>query len=133
PGEAVAVASVSAASCRVVMVPRGSCREGGAKAMARPRRSLAVTQCVIYTTMLPICDNCVERSVATATTHNVAAAFTAVTGVGRSAPGADHLDVEVADLLAQCVAVDAEEIGGANLVAARCRQCGGQQRVFDLA
>src|ERR1700736_4781512 len=36
------------------------------------------------------------------------------------------LDVEVADLLAQGIAVDAEEIGGADLVAARRGQRGGE-------
>src|SRR6478672_4518539 len=43
------------------------------------------------------------------------------------------LDVEVADLLAQGVAVDAQEIGGADLVAARRGQRGGEERPFHLA
>src|SRR3979411_2258813 len=45
----------------------------------------------------------------------------------------EHLDVEIADLLAQRVAGVPEEIGGANLVAAGRRQRDGQQRVLDLA
>src|ERR1700686_253620 len=50
-----------------------------------------------------------------------------------SAAGAIDLDFQVADLLAQRVAIDAKEIGGADLVAAGCRQCRRQQRSFDLA
>src|SRR5580700_56190 len=50
-----------------------------------------------------------------------------------SAAGAIDLDFQVADLLAQRIAIDAKEIGGADLVAAGCRQCRRQQRPFDLA
>src|SRR5580698_11308188 len=50
-----------------------------------------------------------------------------------SAAGAIDLDFQVADFLAQRVAIDAKEIGGADLVAAGCRQCRRQQRAFDLA
>src|SRR5262245_57291253 len=50
-----------------------------------------------------------------------------------STAGADHLDVEIADLLAQGVAIDTQEVGGADLVSARCRQRGRQQRLFNLA
>src|ERR1700722_4784637 len=51
----------------------------------------------------------------------------------RSAAGADDLDFQVPDFLAQSVAVDAEQIGGADLVSPRCGERGGEQRVFDLA
>src|SRR5262245_23358814 len=50
-----------------------------------------------------------------------------------SAAGADHLNVEVADLLAQGVAVDPEQVGGADLVAARRRECGREQWLLHLA
>src|SRR5215208_7993405 len=46
---------------------------------------------------------------------------------------AHHLDVEVADLLAQRVAVDAEQVGGADLVTAGSGERGREQRVLDLA
>ena len=39
-----------------------------------------------------------------------------------TAAGAINLDVQIADLLPQGVAVDAEQIGGADLIAASCRQ-----------
>src|SRR5581483_5183133 len=45
---------------------------------------------------------------------------------------AEHLDVEVADLLAQRIAVEAEQRRGADLVAARGRQRGHQQRTLDV-
>ena len=47
--------------------------------------------------------------------------------------GADDLEVEVADLLAQGVAIDAEQLGCPDLVAAGGRQGGADQRAFDLA
>src|SRR5262249_39526722 len=47
--------------------------------------------------------------------------------------GADHLDVEIADLLAQGVAVDAEQVGGTDLVAARGGERGREQRLLHLA
>ena len=50
-----------------------------------------------------------------------------------SAARPDHLQVEVADLLAQGVAVDAEQFGGPDLVAARRGQRRADQRAFDLA
>src|SRR5580700_5245775 len=50
-----------------------------------------------------------------------------------SAAGAIDLDFQVADLLAQRIAIDAKEIGGADLIAAGCRRCRRQQRAFDLA
>ena len=45
-------------------------------------------------------------------------------GPRRSAGGTDHLDLQLANLLAQGVAIDAQEIGGADLVAARGREHG---------
>src|SRR6266496_5795176 len=51
----------------------------------------------------------------------------------RSAGGTDHLDLQLADLLAQGVAMDAQEIGGADLVAAGGGERRGDQRIFDLA
>src|SRR5882757_9238034 len=50
-----------------------------------------------------------------------------------SAAGADDLDVEVADLLAQRVAVDPEQVRGADLVAARGGQSRGEKRLLHLA
>src|SRR5205814_4110554 len=52
---------------------------------------------------------------------------------GRLSAGADDLDVEVADLLAKGVAVDPEQVGSADLVAAGRGQRRRQQRMFDLA
>src|SRR5262249_56792971 len=49
-----------------------------------------------------------------------------------SAAAPKHLDVEVADLLAQGVAIDPEQVGGADLVAAGRRQGDRQQRMFDF-
>src|SRR2546423_1485667 len=46
-----------------------------------------------------------------------------------SAIGPKHLDIEVADLLAQRIAVDAKEVGGADLIAARGCQGRRQQRM----
>src|SRR6476646_9692201 len=42
------------------------------------------------------------------------------------------LNVEIPDLLPQRVAVEAEQVGRADLVAARGRQRRGEQRHFDL-
>src|SRR5215216_1651099 len=42
------------------------------------------------------------------------------------------LNVEIPDLLPQRVAVEAEQVGGADLVAARGRQRRGEQRHLDL-
>src|ERR1700747_2801944 len=58
---------------------------------------------------------------------------------GRPAPEnglsarSDHPDIEVADLLAQGVAVDPQEVGGADLVAAGGRKGRGKQGIFDLS
>src|SRR5262249_41820681 len=49
-----------------------------------------------------------------------------------SAAGAEDLDVEVADFLAQSVAVDAQEVGGPDLVATGGRQGHGQERLLDF-
>src|SRR6476646_1219685 len=50
-----------------------------------------------------------------------------------SAAGADDLDVQIADLLAQRVAIDPEQVGGPNLVPTSRRQRGGQERLLDFA
>src|SRR5882724_1898486 len=43
-----------------------------------------------------------------------------------------NLDVEVANLLPQGVAVKAQQVGGANLIPPRRRQCRRQQGHFDF-
>src|SRR3990170_890691 len=48
------------------------------------------------------------------------------------APAAVNLDIEIPYLLSQRVAVEAEQVGGTNLVAPRRRQRRGQQRHLDL-
>src|SRR5882757_10453512 len=50
----------------------------------------------------------------------------------RLSPAAIDLNVEVADLFAQRIAVEAEQVGGADLIAAGRRQRRGQQRHLDL-
>ena len=50
-----------------------------------------------------------------------------------SAAGAIDLDFQVADFLAQRVAVDPQKVRGADLIAAGCGQCGRNKRTFDLA
>src|SRR6266704_383619 len=55
-----------------------------------------------------------------------------LSGPDGSAGGTDHLDLQLADLLALGVAIDAQEIGGADVVAARGGERGRQQRIFDL-
>ena len=47
-------------------------------------------------------------------------------------PAAINLNVQVADLLSQRIAVEPEQVGGADLVPASCRECCGQQRNLDL-
>src|SRR5437016_3568182 len=50
-----------------------------------------------------------------------------------SPAAAEHLNVEIADLLAQGVAVDAEQVGGADLVAAGGGERHREERMLDLA
>src|ERR1700690_1884018 len=50
----------------------------------------------------------------------------------RSIAAAIDLDIEVADLLAQGIAVDAQKVGSADRVAARRRQRRRQQRILDF-
>src|ERR1700722_2638195 len=50
----------------------------------------------------------------------------------RSAAGADHLDLQGPDLLAQSIAVDAEQTGGPDLVSPGCGERSREQRIFDL-
>src|SRR5687767_2555596 len=54
-------------------------------------------------------------------------------GCARLLQPADHLDLQIADLLAQGVAVEAEQGRGADLVAARRRQGEVDQGPLDLA
>src|SRR6202035_95605 len=56
-----------------------------------------------------------------------------VSAEASSGAGAINLDFEVADFAAERIAGDAQESGGADLVAAGCRQSRRQQRPFDLA
>src|SRR5215471_13287116 len=49
-----------------------------------------------------------------------------------SPAAAEHLDIQIADLLAQRVAVDPEQIGGADLVAAGGGERHRQERMLDL-
>ena len=44
-----------------------------------------------------------------------------------------HVDVQIADFLAQCVPVQAQNVGGLQLVATRGRQRARDQRPLDLA
>ena len=48
------------------------------------------------------------------------------------AAGPNHLDIQVVDLLAQRVAIETQQVGGAYLVAAGRRQCGRQQRILHF-
>src|SRR5664279_3674345 len=48
------------------------------------------------------------------------------------ASAAVDLDVEIADFLAQCVAVKAEKVGGTDLIAARRGQCRRQEWNLNL-
>src|SRR5579883_22153 len=50
-----------------------------------------------------------------------------------SAAAAEHLDLEIADLLAQGIAINPEQVSGADLVAARGRKRDRQQRMLNLA
>src|SRR5436305_12361207 len=45
---------------------------------------------------------------------------------------ANHRDVEVLDLLAQCIAIEPQKAGGTQLITACCPQGQGQKRPFDL-
>ena len=45
----------------------------------------------------------------------------------------ENLDVEIADFLSQRIAIDPQQVGGANLVAAGGGQSRCQQGIFDLA
>src|SRR5207247_4473932 len=76
--------------------------------------------------MLPDCDNSGAHRISMwpfGTTDRI---------VQGSAAAAEYLNLEVADLLAQRIAVDPEQIGSANLVAAGGRERHRQQRMLDL-
>ena len=51
---------------------------------------------------------------------------------GGSAAATEDLDIEVADFLAQRVAVDPEQVRGADLIAARGGERHRQERMLDL-
>ena len=58
----------------------------------------------------------------------------ASSGEGRNSVATPiHLNIEIADLLAQGIAVDPQQIGGADLVATRGGKRRRQKRIFDLA
>src|SRR5437016_3431267 len=80
--------------------------------------------------MLPNCDNSAAHPAAKVGSvpvfrHDLKAEIP-------SAAAAVDLNIEVADLLPQRVAVQAEQIGGADLIATGCRKRGGQQRHLDF-
>ena len=52
--------------------------------------------------------------------------------VSRSAEAAHNLDVEIADLFAQRVAIDAQKLGGANLVPAGSGKAHREKGPLDL-
>src|ERR1051326_9417658 len=54
-------------------------------------------------------------------------------GAAVLAPRPINLNLQIPDLLTQRIAVDAEQVGGADLIAASRGQGGGEQRAFDLA
>src|SRR5262245_2681 len=51
----------------------------------------------------------------------------------KSMAAGEELNIEVADFLAQSIAVKSEQVGGTDLIAARGGQGGRQQWVFDFA
>src|ERR1043166_3100541 len=75
--------------------------------------------------MLPNCDN---------STAPRPEEFTQSTGgdPGSLTPAPVDLDIEVADLLAQRIAVEPKQVRGPDLVAAGGRQRGREQRYLDL-
>src|SRR5882757_8285879 len=79
--------------------------------------------------MLPNCDNSAARP--TAKTLGPRIFETIKAEIALTAAAID-LNVEVANFLPQRVAVQAEQIGGADLIAAGRRQRGGQQRHLDF-
>src|SRR6266404_3587144 len=52
--------------------------------------------------------------------------------LSRLAPAAVDLDVQIADFLPQCIAVEAEQVGGAALIATGRGQRRGQERHLDF-
>src|ERR1700729_4168444 len=91
--------------------------------------------------MLPNCDNsaaypaaktCRPQRRFTMLTASRARPARIVLYLPRLTPAPVDLNVEVADLLAQGVAVEAEQVGGADLVATGRGQRRGQERHLDL-
>src|SRR6478735_6541442 len=77
--------------------------------------------------MLPNCDNSAAHPAAKAIDPRILT----YSRRGLAAAPID-LNVEVPDLLPQRIAVEAEQVSGADLVAARCRQRGREQRHLDF-
>src|SRR5947208_14426335 len=83
--------------------------------------------------MLPNCDNSTANRTANVIDSSRAARFYCGEKRWQSLAATPiNLNVEVPDLLPQRIAVEAEQVGRTNLVAARGRQRRGQQRNFDL-
>src|SRR6201993_5411038 len=78
--------------------------------------------------MLPNCDNSEARYIALWRIGIIKKAPIA----GALAAAAEDLNVEVADFLPQRVAIDPEQICGADLVTASGRKRHRQERMFDL-
>jgi hypothetical protein len=76
--------------------------------------------------MLPNCDNSGARKVALWPIGTIKSNERA------SAAAAEDLDIEIADFLAQRVAIDPEQIRRADLVTARGRKRRRQERMLDL-
>src|SRR5499427_5289214 len=76
--------------------------------------------------MLPNCDNSGARKVALWPIGTIKSNERA------SAAAAEDLDIEIADFLAQRVAIDPEQIRRADLVAASGRKRHRQERMLDL-
>src|SRR5689334_910256 len=51
---------------------------------------------------------------------------------GQSIAAAKYLNIEIADFLPQGVAIDPQQVGGADLIASCCRQSRRQQRMLHL-
>ena len=78
--------------------------------------------------MLPNCDNSEARYLALWRIGIIKKSSTK----GASAAAAEDLNVKIADFLAQRVAIDPEQICGADLVAAGGRKRHRQERMLDL-
>src|ERR1700694_2747221 len=79
--------------------------------------------------MLPNCDNSAAYPPGTC---SILAAFTRIFAATSLAAAAVDLNVQIADFLPQRVAVEAEQVGRADLIAARRRQRRSEQRHLDF-